>query len=827
MHRPLARRAIRLAAWALLAPFCSLAAADEHPCWPGYRGFEGRGSAERGLPPGEGPLGLELRWKKDLGSGYSGIAVAEGALVTALSAGERDVVAALDPVTGDERWRQDLGPTYVGHDGSHDGPIATPCIAGGRVFALGPFGHLAAFDLQNGEPLWRVHLVADLGSTKPMYGFGSSPVVVGDTVVLQVGGPGGSVAGLDVATGEVRWRSVDDSIFAQSPIAAEIAGRHQVLVIGERLVAGIDPRDGEVLWRHVHRGGGGAMGALTSSPLPLDARRLFLKHDNNRTLVLGLEGEETEDFGPSITVTVLHDDRDLSKSYSPPALWDGRLYGYTSRFLSAMDPETGELLWKSRDPGDGFVVAVGGQLAVLTKKGSLHLGAASPEGWTESARLDLFEDVAWTPPSFADGALYVRSLGEIARVDLVRAERALTQGGKPPLPRALVALAAQIDSAVDPAAAIDRFLEGRELPLVDGKTVVFLWRGPARDVAIAGDMIGMRREEPMHRLEGTDLWWWATELDPRARVSYLFFADYDPQTDPAHDRTHVSTVLGPDMNWRRGPTIEMSWLAMPDWPGKDAAPRGAAGDERPGRLEKVTLSIPPASGSSSAPSEAPVHVWLPPGYDEGDDRYPVLFVHDPFAREVGGWPQALDRVVGRTVAPLIVVFVEARLRGYEDVFARGIAPAVDERFRTRRDRRSRGNIGMGWQAHVAAAITFAHRESFGALGMQSFYALRQQMSRVESAMAGADPSSAPIEVYLEWGLHDLRSPHEAMDMRTSSREAFDLLAGRGYEPMGGEVFDSTDWGSWRNRTAVLLESLFPLEGEGPSPALARWRTGRP
>ena len=57
--------------------------------WPSFRGPDGTGRAVEVLSPGEGPLALELRWKRDLGSGYSGIAVAEGLLVTVFEAGER------------------------------------------------------------------------------------------------------------------------------------------------------------------------------------------------------------------------------------------------------------------------------------------------------------------------------------------------------------------------------------------------------------------------------------------------------------------------------------------------------------------------------------------------------------------------------------------------------------------------------------------------------------------------------------------------------------------------------------------------------------------
>jgi hypothetical protein len=63
-----------------------------------------------------------------------------------------------------------------------------------------------------------------------------------------------------------------------------------------------------------------------------------------------------------------------------------------------------------------------------------------------------------------------------------------------------------------------------------------------------------------------------------------------------------------------------------------------------------------------------------------------------------------------------------------------------------------------------------------------------------------------------------------MNMRDSSRWAWELFQTKGWKPMGGEVWDSTDFASWRNRTDVLLESLFPVEGSKSS--LGAWQTGR-
>ena len=91
---------------------------------------------------------------------------------------------------------------------------------------------------------------------------------------------------------------------------------------------------------------------------------------------------------------------------------------------------------------------------------------------------------------------------------------------------------------------------------------------------------------------------------------------------------------------------------------------------------------------------------------------------------------------------------------------------------------------------------------------------------------GTGAETLPMRIYLEWGRWDLISPHEEMNMRASSRHAWELFRERGWSPLGGEVWDSTDWASWRNRTGTMLEALFPAAGEETGGSLQSWATGR-
>ena len=764
-----------------------------------------------------------------------------GVAVTATSDGGRDLVLAFDPETGEDRWTADLGPLTVGAGGSKDGPISTPAIAGERVFALSTQGRFLALDLASGALLWSVHLVDDLGSQRPLYGFATSPVVAGAVVVVQAGGAEGALVGLAADSGAVRWRSFQDRHYAQSPILVELAGREQIVTMGSTYVVGVDPTSGEELWRHEH-GGVGEFGAESASPLPVGRDRLFVKHDNERSLVLRVAVREDESFVAEVESI----SRTMTRSYSPATVWGELVYGYTSRFLSALDLATGEELWRSREPGDGFLIAVEGHLFAVSKNdGTAHLAEAAAEGWSELDRISLFEDLVWTPPSFVDAAFYARSLTEMARIDVVRgaASTDLTSGALPP---ELEALRQRIGQGDDAATAVAELLRDLDGPLIDGERVLFLWHGEAGEVGIAGDMFGFRYDEPMRRLElegSADLWWWQTELDRRGRFNYVFFPDYEPRLDPRNPRSVESTAMGPDLNHRDEAALRMSWFAMPEWPGlESSAPASVpTPQESRGRLDSfdVDVAMPPQArgpgAEDAAPSSitVPVTVWLPPGYDETEERFPIVPSLERYAIPIGDWPETLDAVVGETVAPLIGVMIDApagfygrRGGGAMALLAPAVVAEVDRRYRTLAAPEQRAVVGALYTGPPALGLVLGADRLFGRVAVQSPFAIDVMLPMYEQMIARAEGAPRPEAFYFEWAHWDMRSPGEGLVLGEFMEDLYDLFRGAGYDVIGGEVWDSTDWAGWRNRTGLILEALFPADGAVELPAgLKRWLVG--
>jgi enterochelin esterase-like enzyme/outer membrane protein assembly factor BamB len=786
----------------VLACAALCASADE---WPSLRGPNHDGSAARGsgFPPGAG--GLDVAWRARLGSGYSGVAIAGGRAVTMFAAGSHDVVAAFDVASGKEAWRVAVAETWKGADGSYDGPISTPVIAGARVFALGPRGHLVAIDLAGGRVLWRVDLVEREGARKPHYGFTSSPVVAGGVVVVQVGADKGrAIAGFDPATGARRWSVGDDAVQYQSPVVVTVEGRDVVVAAGDARLFGIDPTTGQVRFEHAHDGAPVDIGAGSAVAVPAGDGRLFVKTHADKSTMFRLaptaEGK--------IAVQALWTAPVLRTTYSIPVYKDGYLYGMNGRTVfTCVDAATGEIKWRSREPGDGFPALVGEDIVLLTKARTLHVGAASPSGWTERARLDLFEDLVWTAPSFAGGAVFARSQGELARVrwraGTAAAAAPPAAGGEVASP-ALARLLDEVSRTADKAAVVDRFLsQAAQGPLIEPPDrVVFLYRGEATDVGIATDLIGMRREDPMRRVPGTDLFFYEARVDPESRVNYSFVRNFEPSIpDPRNPRR----VPGPGSG-------EASSLAMPGW--KEPAHLAEAPEGRRGRLEKVDFA-----STVRPPARAALHVYLPSGYDEGNTRYPVAYVVDgDGAREKGLLPRTLDNVIPERVSPAVVVFLgrvdwspgtppEDQEEAAYEMLVREIVPLVDGRFRTRAEPGSRAVVGSSWSGITALRAAFDPGGLFGAVGLQSLAMLDSDEAKLLPHLRPA--AQRPLRVYHDWTKYDAHATREAWDMRVTNARFDQTLRRLGHQPRGGEAPDGSGWASWRNRTDRLFETLFP------------------
>ena len=114
----------------------------------------------------------------------------------------------------------------------------------------------------------------------------------------------------------------------------------------------------------------------------------------------------------------------LINHWSTPVVKDGHLYGmfsfkeYGEGPLKCIELATGEERWAKEGFGPGNVILAGDVLVALSDAGEVVLAEAKPGAYSELARADVLEGKCWSMPALSDGALYVRSTREGARLDL-------------------------------------------------------------------------------------------------------------------------------------------------------------------------------------------------------------------------------------------------------------------------------------------------------------------------------------------------------------------------------------------------------------------------
>ena len=399
---------------ALLLSSVSVSAQD-WPQWGGpARDFK---SGVKGLAAAWPEGGPRKIWSRELGEGYSSVAVEGGRLYTMLRRGEREVVVALDAATGKTLWEYaydaSFGPEYSMENGP--GPHSTPTVAGGRVFTTGATGKLHALDAARGKLVWAHDLMGEFKGTVRVNGYACSPVVYGEHVIVQVGGAGAAVVAFRQKDGAVAWKRHDFKNSPASPLVIKVDGHDQLVAFMYDTVVGLDPRGGDLLWSYPHPT---EFGLNVSTPVWGDDGLLFLSSSyggGSRVLRLKVAGGRT-------TVEEVWAHKLMRVHFGNAVRLGDTVYGSSGDFgtapLTAVDVKTGKVLWRERGLARASFVSAEGRLILLDEDGHLALATPTPEGLKVHSKVALLDGNAWTVPALAGTRLYVRDRRRLMALEL-------------------------------------------------------------------------------------------------------------------------------------------------------------------------------------------------------------------------------------------------------------------------------------------------------------------------------------------------------------------------------------------------------------------------
>jgi predicted alpha/beta superfamily hydrolase len=237
-------------------------------------------------------------------------------------------------------------------------------------------------------------------------------------------------------------------------------------------------------------------------------------------------------------------------------------------------------------------------------------------------------------------------------------------------------------------------------------------------------------------------------------------------------------------------------------------------------------------------------VYVPPGYESGETRYPVLYLQDgqnlfdpatAFAGNDWHADATADQLILRgAVEPLILVGIynagarriseyaptrDRRTRkggkaeNYASMLAREIKPFIDRHYRTRKGAADTGTGGSSLGGLVSLTTGLRYPGVFGKLAVMSpsvWWDGRVILRMVESWQGTSRP-----KIWLDTGTEEGNSPGQAVEDVRSLRTA---LVDKGWqegEDLQYHEFQGAGHNeyAWAGRFGCVLEYLFPRRGE--------------
>jgi outer membrane protein assembly factor BamB len=380
--------------------------------WPQILGPARNGVSSEKVPDRFSAGGPKIAWSVPAGQGYAGPAIVDGKVVLFHRTEGKERVAAFDAGAGKPLWAVDYPAHYRGGFNDDTGPRCTPLIHAGRVYVFGASGDCHCLELQDGKKVWSRALGADYDAPEGYFGAGSTPILLGDRLLINVGGKKAGIVSLKIDSGETAFTATNDDASYSSPTSVTSGKQLEALFITRLNTVQIDPATGKAktLFKF------GKSGPTVNAAVPLIADGMLFV-----TASYGIGGRCSK--WPSGEVLWANDDS-LSSQYSTPVIRDGYLYGIHGRedvppaHLRCVELKSGKVMWSVDGFGVAHPILAGDKLLLLTVSGDLVLTEASSKAYRELGRATIAQTTCRALPALADGRFYCRSQDKLICLQL-------------------------------------------------------------------------------------------------------------------------------------------------------------------------------------------------------------------------------------------------------------------------------------------------------------------------------------------------------------------------------------------------------------------------
>lgn len=388
--------------------------------WAQWRGANRDGAATF-ANPATWPDKLNLKWKVDVGIGYSAPIIVGDRVYAFSRQGEDEVMRALDAASGKVVWETKYNATYKPNPAATrthgTGPKSTPTFADGRLYTLGMSGIVTAFEAASGKQLWQ----KPRPDVEPLYHTAMSPLVDRGLVIVHVGGhSNGALTAFDARTGDVKWSWNGDGPAYGSPIAVDLGGTRQVITMTQDNLIGVAAATGELLWKRpytVRSTRNAATPIVHSLPSPNSgpASQIIIVSG----LGMPITGFKVMNKGGQWTSEDVWVNNDAGMDMSTGVVGGNTLYGFSHRNSGqyfAIDANSGQTLWLSepRQAENAAVVRSGNLWFTLDTLAELKVVRANPKQFEIVKRYTVADSATWAQPVLAGQRILVKDLSTIS-----------------------------------------------------------------------------------------------------------------------------------------------------------------------------------------------------------------------------------------------------------------------------------------------------------------------------------------------------------------------------------------------------------------------------
>ena len=374
--------------------------------WPKFRGPNGDGTSNETNLPTKWDATTNVVWKTPIpGNGYASPIVWEDKLftTTAIVETQEKLLLCYDVKTGKLLWQVTVLKTpFEPKHNDNSFASGTPCIDGTYVYVSFLDGEsvvVAAYDF-SGKQIW----LQKPGTFSSPHGYSCSPVLYKDMVIINGDSRGDAfVAALSKTDGHTIWKTKHEnpSHSFSTPIFRELAGKMQMIFLGNKEIASYNPEDGSKYWTI-----SGPSEDFCSSPVYNEKSGLLLVSSAwPQRHLLAIKPDGSGDV--SNTKIAWRSTEGAYYVPSPVTVGEYLLSTMTSGIVHCIEASTGKILWKE-NLGKQYAsgVLINGLVYMPCDKGIITVIKPGP-AFEAISKNDIGETM-FASPAISNGRIYIR-----------------------------------------------------------------------------------------------------------------------------------------------------------------------------------------------------------------------------------------------------------------------------------------------------------------------------------------------------------------------------------------------------------------------------------